>query len=315
MGSKFSINKIKNKKAQNLFIKFRKQFPEEEFISTDEKKKHYGVIEIIYRECQRKKKDLNKFLLKLDNSRLGIKGLEALCTSLYEDDCVTQLSLRKSEINQQGARIISELLKKNQTITDIDLSSNPVGTAGVRFLVDAIISIESEKQNLKALYLNNIELKEEGAIIVSYLLENNQKLEILEIGANDITSRGLGYIADALKGNTRLVSLNLESNPKLTSEDVEEVTKIVTRNAIINEVIEGLLNNACQRQFKTRMIVFDKSIRGLAMLEGKKNQMNQARGTPLYQVFQQSITKSKQDVPKVEKIENFSMRFVSCWYR
>ena len=58
----------------------------------------------------------------LGDNVFGDKDTERLATMLVDDNLITQLDLSMNRIGWNGAKALGECLKKNQTLTNLDLS-------------------------------------------------------------------------------------------------------------------------------------------------------------------------------------------------
>ena len=134
----------------------------------------------------------NSTLLNLDLSfnRLSNLGVWALTQVLTPNglSAIRNLFLSKNGIANQGATYLAEMLKTNQTLTELWLSNNEIGNQGVQQLaevlttanktlkflslsmnpfitdacVDALVHMCQSNRTLKRLWLKNCNLTEEG---------------------------------------------------------------------------------------------------------------------------------------------------------
>jgi hypothetical protein len=77
----------------------------------------------------------------LELTHCGLHGepLRQLAEALSTDAPLRSLSLPRNELNDDDARCLADLLKKNRTLTKLDLSDNAsIGDAGWRALTDAL---------------------------------------------------------------------------------------------------------------------------------------------------------------------------------
>ncbi|KAJ6227136.1 phosphatase 2c [Anaeramoeba flamelloides] len=190
-------------------------------------------------------------------------------------------------------------------MNEIDLSSNQIGLSGIRELSNVL----SEHQNLNGIYLNKTNIGNEGSIVLSDLIENTTNLEVLEMQDNEITSRGLGFLVEALKGNYSIISLKIGSHEQLDRNDLQALKNYIERNSVIHETLNQVISNCCQRQFRRKLTQFSKSVRGMEMLKGKQEQINKTKkGTKLYEIFQETEKRSKIDNIIDEKIDKCRWR-------
>ncbi|KAJ6234423.1 phosphatase 2c [Anaeramoeba flamelloides] len=285
MGNQLKAKKIKNNIAKQFFIELR------ELYSKEPQKKQKILVDI-YKVLLRVPKESRSIALDFNNIKLGDQNALRIVKVLHNEKPIRSFSLRNTRITNSTSNKIAELLKENSTIQQIDLSSNKIGLSGIRELSNVL----SEHQNLNGLYLNKTNIGNDGAIILSDLIENNTNLEVLEIKSNEITSRGLGFIVEALKENYSIISLDVGKKDILDENELKRLNEYVERNSMANEVINLIISNSCQRQFRRKITKFSKSVRGMEMLKGKKEQMNKtSRGTKLHDLFEETSKKAKVD--------------------
>ncbi|KAJ3310023.1 hypothetical protein HDV04_005463 [Boothiomyces sp. JEL0838] len=131
-----------------------------------------------------------------------------------------KLSLFRKKITDDDVEILSKLIKDGN-LTKIDLSDNNITELGTGYLMQALLpvqpvanSFESEKipvSNLEILDLSQNLLGHRGAELVSDLIRKG-KLENVNLGYNNIRSRGAISVANALTWNPPVETLNLENN-------------------------------------------------------------------------------------------------------
>jgi hypothetical protein len=122
-----------------------------------------------------------------------------------------QLDIRCCSLNDQGISILANALAiRNVCTLELNLHCNAITSVGVHALVD---------DNVKAVTLASLcfdfnQFKSEGAIILADALERNamQSLKRLDLGCCGIDDDGFVALVSALEQNTRLQILNLGGN-------------------------------------------------------------------------------------------------------
>jgi Ran GTPase-activating protein (RanGAP) involved in mRNA processing and transport len=157
----------------------------------------------------------SRSLLKLDLRKCGLHGepLQRLVNILSTNE---QLSLRSldlglNELDDDDARCVAGMLKKNRTLTTLDVARNEsIGEAGWHALVDALQSNNA----LTALHTDGCKLADGDARIMDQLLRRN-------------------WHADVDRQRTALIE-NLQRNDGLTTQiDVSTDTKYESRHCRI----------------------------------------------------------------------------------
>ena len=105
-----------------------------------------------------------------------------------------------------GAVAIAEALKANAVLTTLDLSSNGPITAPVDLSGEydasgiALADVEVNEVRLKTLSLGNNRIRAEGVTAIAEALRGNEVLTTLDLCANDLGDEGKGVIRDAVSG-------------------------------------------------------------------------------------------------------------------
>jgi len=156
-------------------------------------------------------------------NRLSNDAAKVLASFLTRNKSVTSLCLRGNEIGQRGCDALAASLAKNTTLLTLDISSNAIGESQHTFEVTQ----EAKNPKEKAVVLTRIDYSGVPALAESLL--SNSTLTSLDVGGTDAGTVSLVKFATALRSNTALTELNLNS-PLLTS--VQEETTIHLSTAI-----------------------------------------------------------------------------------
>ncbi|KAJ3273485.1 hypothetical protein HDV01_004405 [Terramyces sp. JEL0728] len=154
-----------------------------------------------------------------------------------------KLSLFRKKITDDDVEILSKLIKDGN-LTKIDLSDNNITELGTGYLMQALLpvqpvanSFESEKipiSKLEILDLSQNLLGHRGAELVSDLARKGN-LVTVNLGYNNIRSRGAISIANALTWNPPVEQLNLENNSICTYG-----AKALAKSLIGNKKLQSL---------------------------------------------------------------------------
>ena len=108
-----------------------------------------------------------------------------------------------------GTATIAEALRSNQVLTTLDLSSNGPITAPVDLSGEydasgiALADVEVNEVRLKTLSLGNNRIRAEGVTAIAEALRGNEVLTTLDLCANDLGDEGKGVIRGAVSGRVR----------------------------------------------------------------------------------------------------------------
>jgi Ran GTPase-activating protein (RanGAP) involved in mRNA processing and transport len=130
----------------------------------------------------------NKFysILELCGNRFRDEGTIELAKLFETNDTIVRLDLRSNDIGGKGGQALFERLKRNETLTSLDLS----GLSGIN--------------------RNHIGLK--GSRALCEMLQMNKVLCQLNLASNGMGSEGIRLLCQGLKGNRVITELNISSN-------------------------------------------------------------------------------------------------------
>ncbi|KAJ3125896.1 cytokinesis protein 3 [Nowakowskiella sp. JEL0407] len=215
------------------------------------------------------KEDLTE--LNLGGNSIGDEGVKSICESLKENTSLVELNLRNNNITAEGARFIgkalqqhksltvlslkgadgavaiSEALKTNAALTELNLRSCQIGPLGMKALSEAI----AVNNMLKDLNLRTNAIGD-GVKCIAKVLPLNSSLEKLNLGDNQITFEETKILCEGLKTNKSLKEVNLEvswiglDGVRLI-EEIEHVTSI-------SFVLSGQLPGRSSRNRLSRII-------------------------------------------------------------
>lgn len=186
-------------------------------------------------------------LTRLDltgNRRMGSTGTADLtAAALRRESSVEYLSLYDTCLGPAGAKAVAKLLRENQTITHLDLSTNAIGkdgtdeiaaalddpwgavqtyeasrkkaheVGGQSDLADKDLKHPPQNASIKRLELGNNLIGDGGCQALASMLLHNVHLTYLDLYANGITHVGADELCSGLSSNAALCSLGLEDDP------------------------------------------------------------------------------------------------------
>jgi Ran GTPase-activating protein (RanGAP) involved in mRNA processing and transport len=153
--------------------------------------------------------------LYIDTNGLTVKSGQIIRLHFEQhDNHLETLSLSCNSLGDAGTREIAAGLSYDKCLKRLSLASNSIGPDGARALADALIGHAALEQiNLGFMKattslggLNNI-IGDQGAAEISRLIQFNHRIRSIDLTYNDISSRGLIQLRDALKSNRTLTTL------------------------------------------------------------------------------------------------------------
>jgi len=154
--------------------------------------------------------------LNLSKNNLGDGGIKMLINAIKNSISLLYLNITSNSITHKGGEIIFRDLIHQQSLIDLNVSSvegvnrNRLTAAGIKDL-EKFLKINIFIENLN---ICGNSIKDEGFIILSKGLNNNESLCRLNIANNDIHSKGLNQGLNIIT-MCKLYSLNISNNPIL----------------------------------------------------------------------------------------------------
>jgi hypothetical protein len=148
------------------------------------------------------------FLCRLHLSGCGPHGapLRQLVGALSVNEQLRSLDLSVNELDEDDARSLADMLRKNRSLTTLNLPLNPnIGEAGWRALAGSLCNHRS----LIELGLMSCALHGAPLRLLAEALSTNEKLRSLDLSANGLDDDDARSLADMLKKNRTLTKLDL----------------------------------------------------------------------------------------------------------
>ncbi len=159
-------------------------------------------------------------VLNLSNNEIGDEGLQALASSLLASNTKLQkLFLANNNIGDAGLEALADSLAHNRALRFLSVEGNTAITErGVKAISRVL---QSRRSRLKDLYLDRININDEGGGILAKTLSINKSLVKLSLRSYEngvsISDDGLRALSTGLSRNTTLRSLHLSGNTAITA--------------------------------------------------------------------------------------------------
>ena len=150
------------------------------------------------------------------------------------------LSLQGTNCGEQGALAVTEMLRSNDTLLQLNIPDNPLGCKGVTYIAEALKS----NRTLNCLDLIQTDCSDEGAAALADMLRSNKTLGKLSISScfntehvwsNKVGKDGAVALADALRDNNSLKELHLRNND-ITDEGFKCLAEALLENTALEEL-------------------------------------------------------------------------------
>ena len=191
-------------------------------------------------------KKLKRFQMR--NEGLSVRHLKLLAPALTKN-MPTQLSIRDTNIGDEGVSVIANSVKGSTTCTLLFLvnigmtkvSTEVLGQALCRSSVQTLIVCQNKlgsagltrltshlvNTNLQCLAFNDSAIGDEGLISLSSILPMT-KIRTLGIGGNCVSRRGLDPLADAIMLTKQIKSISFTSRNK-DFKNLEDIKRFLSR--------------------------------------------------------------------------------------
>ncbi|CAF1178953.1 unnamed protein product [Rotaria sp. Silwood1] len=171
----------------------------------------------------------------LNGRRLTKHDVESVVQQLVINKQCRALFLRESHMTSEGAMIISEALRNNNTLVKLFLSHNKLGDDGTKFLARALSY--DNNSTLRELSLGHNGITDQGAEYLAKMLESNVTLTYLWLGSNKISDRGLERLCEVLiNKNKTLQILSLEWNKFPSDRSVNILVDLLKNNKSLTQL-------------------------------------------------------------------------------
>ncbi|CAF3879624.1 unnamed protein product [Rotaria sp. Silwood1] len=165
----------------------------------------------------------------LNGRRLTKHDVESVVQQVVIDKQCRALFLRESHMTSEGAKIISEALRNNDTLVKLFLSHNKLGDDGINYIARALSGVNNS--TLEQLNLCHNGITDQGAEYLARMLESNETLTHLWLASNEISDRGLERLCEVLiNKNKTLQVLSLEWNKFRSDRSVNILVNLLKIN-------------------------------------------------------------------------------------
>ncbi|TMW62383.1 hypothetical protein Poli38472_009876 [Pythium oligandrum] len=187
------------------------------------------------------------------DGKLDATALTALLETLANDATIQTLDLRAVGLTPTLTVALADFLETNSTLTEVNLSTNAIGTHGARCLATSLL----KNTTLQRILMDGCALTSEAmepwranfqqATSIRHVsLKDNQiddaaaetltalaaSLESLDLRKNDLGVDGIKQLARAVQSNTQLQTLRLDGNATLLEDEADATAVAIARGQI-----------------------------------------------------------------------------------
>ena len=176
----------------------------------------------------------NNVITEIDSDAaeiIGDREATALAEALKKNTTVTKLDICHNRIESAGAKALAEALKENNSLVELHLDENNIGPNGAKDLADVLLSNES----LKYIGLASNNIGDKGAIEIANALKANNTLEEIFLCGNNIGNNGAKELARAVKNNKSLTTFYFANN-KIDVDGAKYLAEAFANNQTLQRV-------------------------------------------------------------------------------
>ena len=181
------------------------------------------IVTIILNNIQLQKLNLGKNTLK-------VSGVIKIARALQNISSLSELNIAWNNSTEEAADDIATSLLNNSALQILDLSGSMLKANGM-------IKIANVLKNFCFLCELNIGwnyITEEAADDIAAVILNN-KLQILDLGGNELKATGMIKVAKALQSISSLYKLNIECN-KISDEAADDIVAVILNNSKLQKL-------------------------------------------------------------------------------
>ncbi|XP_076139100.1 NACHT, LRR and PYD domains-containing protein 3-like isoform X2 [Alosa pseudoharengus] len=164
--------------------------------------------------------------LDLSSNPLRDSGVRLLSVGLNHTNCrLETLRLVGCGLTEESCKVLTSALQSEHSLLkELDLSSNPLGDSGVRFLS---VGLKHTNCRLETLRLADCKITHNSCEIVASVLQSTNSLIKLDLGENDLGDSGVKLLSNGLSSpHCKLQTLRL-ADCKLTDKSYEMVASVL----------------------------------------------------------------------------------------
>uniref|UniRef100_A0A9L0REV2 Leucine rich repeat containing 74A n=1 Tax=Equus caballus TaxID=9796 RepID=A0A9L0REV2_HORSE len=222
----------------------------EKFFTTGQKElyleacKLVGVVPVSYFI-----RNMEESYVNLNHHGLGPRGTKAIAIALVSNTAVMTLELEDNCIMAEGIVSLTQMLRENYYLQELNLSDNDLGLEGARIISEFLQRNTSSLSNLQLSALNvglqSLDLSwnhfyTRGAVALCNGLRTNVTLKKLDVSMNGFGNEGATALGDVLRLNNSLAYLDVSGND-ISNEGVSKISRGLELNDSL-KVLKLFLN-------------------------------------------------------------------------
>lgn len=223
----------------------------------------------------------------ISGNSLGEKGFEPIATALQYNNSITDLDISNNSLSVQGGRYLSIALKGNNSIKHLNLKNNQLTDQGSEEVISAL-----NKEIVIYLDISSNNIDNQAVKALAHFIKNNTSLQYLNISNNNVGKTP--EFTDALKFNSTLKILHVASNSLGNDKSIKFIADVIKENNGLTSLNlnDNYFSYTGAKDISNALIV-NKS---LTILKIKNSNFDEAGAVLLAQGLEQNTTVTKLDL-------------------
>nr|XP_014349731.1 PREDICTED: ribonuclease inhibitor-like [Latimeria chalumnae] len=163
--------------------------------------------------------------LDLNSNKIEDSGMSEICKA--DNNQLQKLSSNNCYLTSTSCRDLSSFLSRNQSLTELNLSDNPIQDSGMSLICNI------SNKEIQKLSLNSCSFTASCCEVLSSFMRRNRSLTDLNLSFNQIQDSGISLICKA--DNDQIQNLSLNSC-NLTSGCCEALCSFLNQNQSLREL-------------------------------------------------------------------------------
>lgn len=244
-------------------------------------KKFRKMIKIIFESLKKLPASTPEFSIIITGDGMGPVYINNIFPSLSSHAALTKISFRHSGFKSKDCPSIALFLINCPTIKEFDISENDLKD-NAYMIINACCGLK----NLNTLIMESCGINESSAQSLLTIIANSRTLKTLRVVPCSFQSNTNLKLKQAINANDYI------QNSSFGDKFDSSVASFTSKNCFIYEIVDSISRAPYQRQFRKKIDTF-KSVKGRQMLEGKARQKEQAKGTELFNKFEEAEKRAK----------------------
>ena len=193
--------------------------------------------------------------VKLAGMPLGDVGVAVLVKSLAESKNVRSLSLVKCGVDGESISTFAKLVHSMPYLEEVNFSGNTLSNVGANILLSSLNPVTP----IPCIILEGIGISDDGVTAVLNVMATARTSFSVDLSKNTFSPTVIDRIIAGARKNTFVVGAALEGTG-MTEAQGRQLYEVLARNQVVTATIDSLLNGACRRNFKSKLVNFRESV-------------------------------------------------------